>query len=180
MDVMPLLALLLLVALGVGLLWVLWRYAFAQPSQDQPPGPHSSSGLIDPAAPRRGSFPPPSLSTLSPDLLCEECRHFDYEEGQGLMRAAAPFHRASQFVPMFEMGATATPEGEILARDVPASAAWIDSGLCRKRKELLWGKTDADRRARMKGGDDGSGEPGSFLESGEDCFEPPKGVHRGF
>lgn len=109
-----------------------------------------------------------------PDPLqrCQNCAHFDYEEGQALMQQAGPFWVAKEFVPMIEMGAVATPEGEIPARDIPASAQWGDSGLCQKRHEVLWGGTDAERRHRMQGGADGKGAPGTFLEDGVDCWEP--------
>jgi hypothetical protein len=109
-----------------------------------------------------------------PDKLCRTCKHFDLEEGQALAQIHGPFMMAAQFVPPSEMGAVATPEGEIPSRDIPAKATWDQFGFCRHRsdgevREGVWGPTDATRRARMKGDD---GEEGSFLDDddGIDCY----------
>lgn len=107
---------------------------------------------------------------LQPDAAkkCSTCVHFDLADGQAAMRAHGPFAVAAQFVPPYEMGAQATPEGEIIARDIPMKSAWEEYGHCGKRMEGIWGPTTAERRTTMQGDD---GVEGTFLEDGVDCYE---------
>jgi len=111
----------------------------------------------------------PSLPVVvgDPDKLCRTCAHFDLEDGQAMAAAHGPFMMAAAHIPPAEMGAVATPEGEVEARDIPPKAKWQEFGLCAHRSEGLWGNTDAKRRARMQ---DDDGVVGGFLEDGIDCY----------
>ena len=108
---------------------------------------------------------------LDPGRLCRTCEHFDLEEGQALAAQHTPFMMAAQHVSPLEMGAVATPDGEIEARDIPAKAQWRQFGLCGPRGEGIWGGTDGARRERMQGDDGVEGTFLAVIDGGRpDCY----------
>ena len=110
-----------------------------------------------------------ALAGVDTARKCSTCAKFDLEEGQAMAKRYGAFMTAAVHVSPAEMGAVHTPEGEEVARDIPAAAKWTDFGLCEPRVEGIWGKTDAARRERMQGPD---GVEGGFLVDGVDCYEP--------